>query len=466
MFEFTRKLPIVMFVVFALLTSTFAQGTNQSQPATTAAAARVSQGPVIQYADEQLAVITWTTDTATEGRVYYGTDAGNLGNVAEDKSVGTRHRVHLSNLQPGTTYYFQVDTGAQRLETMQFNTPDTGAPPLRDVAATRVATTPSSSGVQVTKGPTIQYADDRSAVITWNTNLPVDSAIYYGPNQASLNQSAFGDKNTTNHRVYVSDLSPDTTYYLQVDTGSPESRIYTLRTIAAGAPPVYDRAAIAAGAPQGGSTPQLGRRPDNTIQPGSLIVPAGTEVQARLENDLSTERSRAGDQFTATITTPVNAGNGRVAIPAGARIRGEVSSVEAGKTLPSIRGKARLNLKFNEILLPNGTAVPMTATLVSVTQGRQASAGEEGEVRDRTTGGEVAKTVGIGAGLGTIAGLIFGSTLKGLAIGAIAGGGYVLATQGGKVSVPAESGLVVRLDRALSVPPQAVQNTQQQQPQQ
>jgi len=51
-----------------------------------------------------------------------------------------------------------------------------------------------------------------------------------------------------------------------------------------------------------------------------------------------------------------------------------------------------------------------------------------------------------------VAGLIFGGALKGLAIGAIAGGGYVLATQGKDVDIPAQSGMKLRLDQPLSIP--------------
>jgi hypothetical protein len=88
---------------------------------------------------------------------------------------------------------------------------------------------------------------------------------------------------------------------------------------------------------------------------------------------------------------------------------------------------------------------------VNSTKGKT-SAGSEGEVQSGNTGKRTAKDVGIGAGVGTVAGLIFGSALKGLAIGALAGGGYVLATNGKDVELPAQTGMVLRLDHNLSVP--------------
>ena len=183
-------------------------------------------------------------------------------------------------------------------------------------------------------------------------------------------------------------------------------------------------------------------------------VAAGTEIKATLDTPLSTKTSKAGDRFTATVTQPVNGSNGNVVIPAGARIEGEVSESEQGKALPQLRGKGTLNMRFRDVVLPNGQSVPLVGTLVSVnsTNGKDSkNANNEGQVESGTRGRDVAKDVGIGAGIGTVAGLIFGGPIKGLAIGAAAGGGYVLATKGKDVNLPAQTGMVIRLDQPLSL---------------
>lgn len=184
---------------------------------------------------------------------------------------------------------------------------------------------------------------------------------------------------------------------------------------------------------------------------GSGEIPAGTEMRATLDTPLSTKTSKPGDRFTATVTQPVQGSSG-VVIPTGARVEGEVAEAEQGKTLPAVRGRGKLNLRFRDIVLPNGQTIPLVATLVSVnnTSGKQThKADNEGQVQSGTQGKDVAKDVGIGAGVGTVAGLIFGGPLKGLAIGALAGGGYVLATNGKDVNLPAETGLVIRLDQSV-----------------
>ena len=189
-------------------------------------------------------------------------------------------------------------------------------------------------------------------------------------------------------------------------------------------------------------------------------VPKGAEIKAVLDTPLSSKTSKVGDRFTATIAQDVKGVNGGVGIPAGSKIEGEVSEVEQGKVLPQFRGKGRLNLRFTDLVFPNGTRAPIFLTLKNVTDtsgkaDSKTSTSSEGEVNSRTSGGSIAKDVGIGAGIGTVAGLIFGHAIRGLAIGAIAGGGYVLATQGKDVEMPAKAGLVLNADSPINVPANA-----------
>lgn len=199
---------------------------------------------------------------------------------------------------------------------------------------------------------------------------------------------------------------------------------------------------------------QWGQRPNPAASPGTVQIPAGVIIRATLDTPLSTKTSQVGDRFTATVAEPVLDNSGQVAVPVGTKINGQVSQSEQGKTVAVLRGKGRLDLRFIDMTLPSGQSTPLTATLKQVanTSGSTQTADSEGGVQSSTSGKTAAKGVGIGAGLGTVAGLIFGSALKGLVIGAIAGGGYVLATKGKDVELPANTGLVLSLDQPLSVP--------------
>lgn len=441
-----RRIPRAAAIVCLLAWG--AMAIAQSGPTASAAApvARITQGPTIEYADDQFAVVTWTTDIPTESRLYYGSSEKDLSQVAESRASRTFHRVDLQNLQPSTTYYFRIDTGAaSTLASNSFQTVATGATAERNLQPARLN---QPLAATITKGPSIQYLGDTSAVITWSTSTPVPSKAYYGTNPESLNQTAESPGNNTYHRVHFSGLQAGSTYYFQVDTGQgTRNQEGRFQTVAAGAQPVFDQTPqeVASGSPQLQSRPAAPAKPATA----QLTVPAGTEIDATLQDALSSKTAKTGDTFTAVVAQPVHAANGEVAIPAGTVINGEVTESEQGKTLPVVRGKGRLAFRFKDMTVPSHRSFPLEATLLSV---HDKKAGSEGEVTSSTGGKTVAKDVGIGAGLGTVAGLIFGSALKGLAIGAIAGGGYVLATQGKDVEIPAQSGMKLRLDQSLSIP--------------
>lgn len=188
------------------------------------------------------------------------------------------------------------------------------------------------------------------------------------------------------------------------------------------------------------------------VQPSMTSdVPPNTEIRATLDTPLSSKTSQPGDRFTATISRPVM-GHSGVVIPAGARVEGEVSEPEQGKAVATLHTKGTLNLRLRDVVLPNGLTVPLAATLVSVnrTMGMNLPQGDsESEANSATRGSALAKDTNIGATGGN--GVVFAGPLKGLAIGALSGGGYVLATNGRYVNLPAETGMVIRLDQGLNI---------------
>lgn len=199
--------------------------------------------------------------------------------------------------------------------------------------------------------------------------------------------------------------------------------------------------------------PVLGKRsPAPTRIPAATSIPVNTQFQVSLDESLSSKNAKPGDNFTATLEEPLRSGNGDVLIPSGTKVLGTVQDAESGKVFASTRGKGKLILRFNEIVLPSGERLRMQATLLSVgTNKAKASANQEGEITSGTRTGDAVKKVGIGAGVGTIAGMIFGSAWKGAAIGAIAGGGYAMANAGKEVEVPAHTAVNLRLDQYLVV---------------
>jgi hypothetical protein len=184
-------------------------------------------------------------------------------------------------------------------------------------------------------------------------------------------------------------------------------------------------------------------------------IAAGTEIRATLDTPLSTRTSKPGDRFTATIAEPAR-GSSDVVIPTGARVEGEVAEADDSKTIAALKDKNALSLRFRDVVLPDGQTLPLTATLISVNNTNGANTkktDEESRLPQGAGGPDVAKSAGSGAGAA------FGVPLKGLAIGTLAGGGYVLSIKGKEVNLPAQTGMVIRLDQpvtatAIPAPPQ------------
>jgi len=231
------------------------------------------------------------------------------------------------------------------------------------------------------------------------------------------------------------------------------------------APPAPPGAQPADAEQQG--SPVLKQRPLEPIaQPSSRTLQAGVEMFAVLDQALSTRTGHAGDPFTATLVEPLRNREGEIVVPAGAILVGQVSEVRKGRPGdPRPQAYARMTLHF-ESLLMGGTETPLLATLegVSGRGGRGRSANAEGEIRGGISGQDVARALGIGGGAGTLLGAMMGSPWKGLAIGLIAGGGYLMTASGMELELPANTGLVLRLDEPLTLPVQAYGAPQQQPP--
>jgi hypothetical protein len=91
-----------------------------------------------------------------------------------------------------------------------------------------------------------------------------------------------------------------------------------------------------------------------------FVISTGTELTVRLDDPLSSERNKPGDQFTATLTSPITAG-GSVVIPAGTRLSGHIlENHPAGIR----KGRARLVLRLDSFQM-NGRAVPIELTVAT-----------------------------------------------------------------------------------------------------
>ncbi len=161
-------------------------------------------------------------------------------------------------------------------------------------------------------------------------------------------------------------------------------------------------------------------------------VPAGSELDVRLQTPLSSATAQPEDRFEATTMVDLSNGN-RLLIPAGSVVRGVVTSVnKAGH----IDRKGSMTLSFDQVTV-HGRSYPIHGTVDQVLQ----SEGIRGE----------AGTIGAGAGIGAIIGGILGGVKGALAGVLIGAGGTVAATTGKDVDLPPGTVLRMRFDSPLIV---------------
>ena len=173
-------------------------------------------------------------------------------------------------------------------------------------------------------------------------------------------------------------------------------------------------------------------RPAAPEPSGDTRVARGTEIETRLNGALSSATARVEDRVSASVDRPVSV-DGRVVVPAGARVEGVVRAVEPAHR-PSQGG--RIDLFFDHLVIDN-RRVPIDARVVSV----------EGQDFSRRS----AEHGGIGAIIGGVLGSVVGGG-EGAVVGAIVGGaGAVAATEGRDVDLPDGTILRLRLERDLSV---------------
>jgi hypothetical protein len=186
----------------------------------------------------------------------------------------------------------------------------------------------------------------------------------------------------------------------------------------------------------------------------------GTQIRLVLQNGLSTSVARDGDPFTAIVAEPVLVGN-QLVLPAGARVNGTVGNIYRSRHFGILRGQSSMNITFHTIEIDR-REYPVQMSLLAITSASGKSSGdgrkdlkiEEGTVvQERRDVKSVATDIALGMGGGSVVGAVFSHVLRGFVIGTVGSTAYVMVKKGKDVELPAQTGLLVRMDNTLEVPP-------------
>ena len=193
------------------------------------------------------------------------------------------------------------------------------------------------------------------------------------------------------------------------------------------------------------------------------LVP-GTQVRLTLTSGLSTTVAHDGDPFTAIVAEPVFSGN-QLILPAGSKVHGTVNSVDRPKLFAMFRGGASMSLTFTSIEVES-RIFPAKMSILSIYNGDSDSTKRrkdlktvEGEVVEENRGVKSdVEDVAVGTAGGSTVGLIFSHVLRGTVFGLVGGTVYVVAKKGKEVELPAQTGLLVRMDTTVSLPDSLLHN--------
>jgi len=171
----------------------------------------IGPGPDAINITENSVTITWTTDEPATSQVKYGISSIEEFSTIDDTTLVTSHSVSIHGLSPGTTYQYRPiyrDAAG--------NLPNIGTYMFTTTGSAADTTAPVISNVHTV----YTYSDNTQ--ITWTTDDPSDSAVRYGTIPGSYDVfSSFGcdaGGNVTEHCIYLSGLTADTTYYYKVES--------------------------------------------------------------------------------------------------------------------------------------------------------------------------------------------------------------------------------------------------------
>jgi hypothetical protein len=170
--------------------------------------------------------------------------------------------------------------------------------------------------------------------------------------------------------------------------------------------------------------------------PSPLTLPAGTWINVRVDQTLSSDRNQPGDAFSVTLAQPLVA-NGFVVARRGQTMSGSVAeAVKAGR----VKGTSRLALELTDVTLADGQVMAVRTQLIKYSGGTSHG-------RDATA---IGTATGVGAAVGAAADGGFGAGV-GAAAGAAASTVGVLLTRGRATEVYPEALLTFRTQQPITI---------------
>ena len=171
-------------------------------------------------------------------------------------------------------------------------------------------------------------------------------------------------------------------------------------------------------------------------------IPAGTPLEIRIQQPISSYSTPAGTKITGILISPVSEG-GNILVPLGAIIEGEVVSVRR-VGLGVAHETAQIELRFDHLVLANHGSVPVQIKITNIENARE-SINKQGRIQGiRSTSTLSNRASGV---VGTLA---FGDPIA--AIFATAGSASVLRFSEPEITLPTGTELLAELAAPIDLP--------------
>lgn len=179
----------------------------------------------------------------------------------------------------------------------------------------------------------------------------------------------------------------------------------------------------------------------------SVVIPAKTEIFVTLQRSVNTKSAYLGEKFYGQVSVPVTM-NDKIIVPVGTTVLGHV---EKSRKPGRVKGKAEITLKFDRVILPEGTTREIQAIVQSAENypARQTARTEGTVVAEGSQGSDVMKGAAEGGVYGTSTGVIVGAVRGGILKGA--GIGAAVGAAGGAIAGLLKRGKDVELRKGDSV---------------
>lgn len=159
-------------------------------------------------------IIAWQTSKPAAGIVEYGPSGSYSNKTSAKAGLSKSHAAVMTGLKPSASYQYRaiaVDSCGNETVSDGLNLTTAVAGPQTDslTIINVVVSEISSSG----------------ATVTWVTNKPANSVIFYGTEETSKANTRTNSNNVYEHKIRFEGLTPEVRYYLDVESVSEKGEV-------------------------------------------------------------------------------------------------------------------------------------------------------------------------------------------------------------------------------------------------